>query len=78
MKIAIGADHAGYELKEEIKNLLKNNAIDFHDFGTHLPLDSKDDYPDYAREVAEAISQGRFDRGIHKRFSVRYERIVGG
>lgn len=64
MKVAIGADHAGYELKEEIKNLLKKEEIDCYDSGTHSPQDLKDDYPDHAIKVAEAVAQDRCERGI--------------
>ncbi|MBA7492737.1 Ribose-5-phosphate isomerase B [subsurface metagenome] len=64
MKAAIGADHAGYELKEEIKNLLKKKGIDYCDFGTHSSQNVEDDYPDYAIKVAEAVAQGTYERGI--------------
>lgn len=64
MKVAIGADHAGYELKEEIKKLLKRKEIDFHDFGAHPPLDPEDDYPDFGVKVAEAVAEGAYERGI--------------
>lgn len=64
MKVAIGADHAGYELKEEIKKLLKRKEIDFHDFGAHPPLDPEDDYPDFGVKVAEAVAEGTYERGI--------------
>ncbi|UCC91337.1 MAG: ribose 5-phosphate isomerase B [Candidatus Aenigmatarchaeota archaeon] len=61
MKIAIGSDHAGYELKEKIKAFLKANKYEFEDFGTS----SKDpvDYPDFAKRVSEAVLGG-FDLGI--------------
>ena len=64
MKLAIGADHAGYQLKEEIKNLLKKKGIDYCDFGTHSSQNIKDDYPDYAIKVAEAVAKGTYERGI--------------
>ncbi len=62
MKIAIGSDHAGYELKEKIKQFLKEENLEFFDAGTNNS-DSVD-YPDYAERVAEAVAAGEFDRGI--------------
>lgn len=60
--IAIGADHGGYKLKEEIKRYLDEKEIKYIDFGT----DSEDrtDYPIYASKVAEAIEKGQADKGI--------------
>jgi ribose 5-phosphate isomerase B len=56
MKIAIGSDHAGYGLKEKVKEFLKTNGYKFEDFGTQ----SKDpvDYPDFAKKVSEAVLGG--------------------
>lgn len=62
MKIAIGADHAGFKLKEELKNYLITQNIEVRDFGTNA--ESSCDYPDYAFLVAEAVAAGKFDRGI--------------
>lgn len=62
MKIAIGSDHGGYHLKEHIKKYLEEKNFDIEDFGTNS-LESVD-YSDFAREVAEAVAQGKFDRGI--------------
>lgn len=62
MKIAIGADHAGYEMKEKIKELLKSLGIEFQDFGTTSTEST--DYPDYAHTVSEAVSGGKADLGI--------------
>jgi ribose 5-phosphate isomerase B len=62
MKIAIGADHAGYQLKDSLKRLLDELGIAYEDFGTSSAQSV--DYPDYARAVAEGVSGGRFDRGI--------------
>lgn len=62
MKIAIGSDHAGYELKEKIKAFLKEKNLEILDAGTNNS-DSVD-YPDYAERVAEAVASDRFDRGI--------------
>ena len=63
MKIAIGADHGGYELKKFLFDELKKQNYDITDLGNTV-YDAKDDYPDYAFSVAGAISEGKFDRGI--------------
>ena len=62
MKIIIGADHAGYELKEKVKRYLKNKGLEIEDVGTF----SKDsvDYPDYAFKVAEKVSDKMVDFGV--------------
>jgi ribose 5-phosphate isomerase B len=62
MKVALGADHAGFELKDRIKAWLAAQAIDVVDQGTNSP-DSVD-YPDFARRVGEALVQKRADLGI--------------
>ncbi|WP_214826095.1 ribose 5-phosphate isomerase B [Exiguobacterium algae] len=62
MKIAIGADHGGFNLKKEIVTLLEELGHEYKDFGTHS-ADSID-YPDVAIPVAEAVAAGEFDRGI--------------
>ena len=62
MKIAIGADHAGFELKEKIRNWLAQQGLDVRDEGTSS-LESVD-YPDYARAVGEDVSAKRADLGI--------------
>jgi ribose 5-phosphate isomerase B len=62
MKIALGADHAGYELKDKIKEHLQQNGIGIQDEGTSSG--ESVDYPDYARAVAHDVSQGRADLGI--------------
>jgi len=60
-KIAIGADHAGFELKEKIKSHF-SNEIDFLDFGTFNT--ERVDYPDFAKNVAQAIQKNEVDLGI--------------
>jgi ribose 5-phosphate isomerase B len=62
MRIAIGADHAGYELKEILKKHIHELGHDVADLGTDssAPVD----YPDFARAVAEAVAQGQADRGV--------------
>ena len=63
MKLAIGADHGGFELKNEIVGFLKKiGKIEVIDFGTAGP-DSVD-YPDFGKKVSEAVSNGQADRGI--------------
>lgn len=62
MKVAIGADHAGFDEKERLKATLEELGIDFVDVGTHSH-DSVD-YPDFARKVGELVSGGAVDRGI--------------
>ena len=62
MRIALGSDHAGVELKVLIIRELDDRAFDYHDFGPST--DSPVDYPDYAARVAESGSSGQFDRGI--------------
>ncbi|MFO7931055.1 MAG: ribose 5-phosphate isomerase B [Thermodesulfobacteriota bacterium] len=60
--IAIGSDHAGYELKEFIKQQISNLGYEADDFGTHGT--ESVDYPDYGMQVARAIDSGDYDRGI--------------
>jgi ribose 5-phosphate isomerase B len=62
MKIAIGADHAGYLLKEELKKWLEEWNISYHDFGTYSA--ERTDYPDYGVLVARAVARGGFEKGI--------------
>ena len=62
MKIALGSDHAGFALKEAIKNHLQKRGIEIVDFGTHT--DEPSDYPDFVRPAAESVSKGECDLGI--------------
>src|SRR3954468_1439616 len=62
MKIAIGADHAGFVLKEQLRQRLSAEGHEVVDFGTRSAESC--DYPDYAREVARDVGEGRSDRGI--------------
>ena len=62
MKIAIGSDHAGFRLKEIVKNFLQTKNIEVEDFGTHT--EESVDYPDYAFKVGEAVARKDFDFGI--------------
>lgn len=61
-KIAIGSDHAGFELKEQIKIYLEGLNIEIHDYGTHSH--ESVDYPDFAHAVASAMENNAFDFGI--------------
>ena len=61
-KIALAADHAGFEEKEKLKSTLNEIGVEFDDLGT-FSGDSVD-YPDYARKVAEAVSRGEYDSGL--------------
>ena len=62
MKIALGCDHGGYELKEHIKGVLEKLGHTYEDFGCH----SKEscDYPDFGAAAARAVAEGRCDRGL--------------
>lgn len=60
IKIAIGADHAGFQMKEVIKSFLKDLTV--KDFGTYS--EGSVDYPDFAHPVANAVESGQFDLGI--------------
>jgi len=62
MRVAIGADHAGYALKETLAMYMRKRGIEVIDFGTHGP--DPVDYPDYARVVAEAVARGEADFGV--------------
>lgn len=62
MLVALASDHAGYRLKEDIKGLLAEMGVQFRDFGAFSP--EAVDYPDLARQVAEGVARGEFDRGI--------------
>ena len=62
MRVAIGADHAGVTLKDQLRRWLDERGIACTDFGTHSG-DSVD-YPDFAVAVARAVASGDFERGI--------------
>jgi ribose 5-phosphate isomerase B len=61
--VLVGADHAGYELKAKLIDELKRLGYDPVDVGAPS-LDPQDDYPDFARPVAEAVSRGEVRRGV--------------
>lgn len=62
MKIILGSDHGGYELKEKISLYLRDRGYEVEDIGTHGP--ESVDYPHYAVQVARAVAGGKADRGI--------------
>jgi ribose 5-phosphate isomerase B len=62
MRIALGADHAGVALKNDIRRLLEERGLAYTDFGTDT-TDSVD-YPDFAARVADGVAGGAFERGI--------------
>lgn len=62
MKIAIGADHAGFELKEKVKLYLQKKGVEVKDFGTNSL--ERVDYPDFAHPVASAVENKQVDLGI--------------
>jgi ribose 5-phosphate isomerase B len=62
MRIALGADHAGVALKDDLVQLLRDRGVAFTDFGT-VGSESVD-YPDFAATVARAVASGEYDRGL--------------
>jgi ribose 5-phosphate isomerase B len=62
MKIALAADHAGFEEKEKVKTTLDELGIEYEDMGTTST--ESVDYPDYARKVGEAVAKGDVDSGL--------------
>ena len=62
MRIAIGADHAGFEMKRDLAGYLAQNGHEVTDLGTHTT--AAVDYPDISEAVAQAVRNGQADRGI--------------
>ena len=62
MMIAIGSDHGGYKLKEELKRYLDEKQIEYKDVGCYS--EEHVDYPDLARAVCKEVQEKRADRGI--------------
>jgi ribose 5-phosphate isomerase B len=62
MNIAIGCDHAGFGLKEDILKLLKDLNFEINDYGTHST--ESVDYPDFGVKVSELVSSGKAEKGI--------------
>ena len=63
MRIAVGADHNGYALKQTIAEVLKSMGHEVSDVGAHA-VDPLDDYPDFAGALARAVASGEAERGI--------------
>ena len=61
-RIPIAADHAGFELKEKLRDALEGMGYDVQDLGTHSP--SSTDYADYAHPLAKEVSDGEAQRGV--------------
>src|SRR5262245_58062291 len=62
MRLVLGSDHAGFELKQLLAACLRESGHDVLDVGTHS--EAPVDYPDYAEAVAEAVRNGKAERGI--------------
>jgi ribose 5-phosphate isomerase B len=62
MRVVIGADHAGFELKEKLVVYLRDSGYAVHDVGTHSTAAA--DYPDYAEAVGVVVRAGQADRGL--------------
>jgi ribose 5-phosphate isomerase B len=62
MRVALGSDHAGWDIKEELKKYMSINKIEYKDFGCYN--EEPCDYPDYTAKVCEAVLSGRYDRGV--------------
>ena len=62
MKVAIGSDHGGYKLKENLKEYLKELNVEYADFGCNN--EQPVDYPDIGFKVSDEVKNGRYDRGI--------------
>ena len=63
MKVGVGADHGGFEMKEQLARLLAKEGHEVVDFGNRI-YDTDDDYPDFALPLARAASCGEVQRGI--------------
>lgn len=62
MRLALAADHAGYELKESLRKKLTTQGHTLQDFGAHNG--ERSDYPDFALKAARAVGEGKADRAI--------------
>jgi len=63
MKISIGTDHGGFELKKHLLEVITSSGFDVLDKGAHK-FDPNDDYPDFAKLVAKSIQKGETTKGI--------------
>lgn len=62
MKLAIGSDHVGWELKQEISDYIQSLGHETVDFGAYSS--ERTDYPKYGKKVAEEVASGQFDGGV--------------
>ncbi|SNR50229.1 MULTISPECIES: ribose 5-phosphate isomerase B [Hymenobacter] len=62
MRLAIGSDHAGFDLKQQLVQWLQDAGHEVQDFGTHS--DASVDYPDYVHPLALAVERGQYELGI--------------
>lgn len=62
MKIAIGCDHGGFDMKEALAQYMREQGHEVKDFGSYDK--SSIDYPDYIFPVGEGVARGEFDRGV--------------
>lgn len=63
MKVGVGADHGGFEMKQQLIDLLVKDGYEVVDFGNKV-YDTNDDYPDFAIPLARAVAKGDVERGI--------------
>lgn len=63
MRVIIASDHVGFPLKKAVFQYLTSTGVEVQDLGTYN-VETPVDYPDYARQVAESVSRGEFERGI--------------
>ncbi len=63
MKVAVAADHAGLDMKQDLADYLRGQGYEVHDLGNHR-CDPQDDYPDFSEALASAVAEGRADRGV--------------
>ncbi len=62
LKIALGCDHGGFDLKQKVIDYLKARDIEYEDFGIYIKEAS--DYPEIAKKVSAEIAKGKYDKGI--------------
>ncbi len=62
MRIAIASDHAGFQLKENLRHYLEGKGIEVTDFGARS--EERSDYPDFGRKAAQAVASGQAQRGV--------------
>lgn len=63
MRVGVGADHGGFEMKEQLAKLLAEGGYQVVDFGNKI-YDKDDDYPDFSIPLARAVASGEVERGI--------------